>query len=157
MPIYRYCIDCKNITMIGNSYSNNKNQLKNSLQSENKNATITVSNPLKPKKLNDELLDMLSIGDISFQDFLDMSRNTYVTKARKKWFVTLLEENTRDYNLAYDCIDFDTIIKTHPEKQDQNNITVIEIIQRTRNKNIIEDVFFITLLDKYEVNEDFLK
>ena len=157
MPVYRYCIDYKNITIIGDSYSNNKNQLKNNLQSENKNTAITVSDPLKPKKLNDELLDMLSIGDTSFQDFLDMSRNTYITKAQKKWFVALLEENTRDYNLAYDCIDFDTIIKTHPEKQGQNNITVIEIIQRTRNKNIIEDVFFITLLDKYEVNEDFLK
>lgn len=82
-----------------------------------------------------------------------MSRNTYVTKARKKWFIKLLEENTRDYNLAYDCIDFDTIIKTHPEKQGQKDITIIEIIQRTRNKNTIEDTFFITLLDKYEINE----
>ena len=117
------------------------------------NITITETGPIKFKKLSDESLDTLSIDDISFQDFLDMSRNTYITKARKKWFIKLLEENTRDYNLAYDCIDFDTIIKTHPKKQGQKDITVLEIIQRTRNKNTIKDTFFITLLDKYEVNK----
>lgn len=151
MPVYSYT---KTVVTTEEVYAEDKNQAKAILQSRDKTAIITDGDLIKIKKIDDEVLDMLSIGDISFQDFLDMSRNTYVTKARKKWFIKLLEENTRDYNLAYDCIDFDTIIKAHPEKQGQKDITILEIIQRTRNKNTIEDTFFITLLDKYKVNED---
>ena len=105
---------------------------------------IATSDPIKTKKL-----------DNSFQDFLEEAHNTHVTKAQKDQFFDLLEWNIHDYNNADDSIDVFTTLTAHPEKQNQKDITILEITQRLRGQSKIECNFFITLLDKYEVNEGF--
>ena len=105
---------------------------------------IATSDPIKTKKLDNNLLDALEEGYIS-----------YVTKAQKDQFFDLLEWNIHDYNNADDSIDVFTTLTAHPEKQNQKDITILEITQRLRGQSKIECNFFITLLDKYEVNEGF--
>ena len=117
--------------------------------------TVTVGEQLKTRKLDNDLLDALEEGDISFQEFLEKADNTHVTKAQKDQFIELLSYNISDYNHADDCIDVYTSISSHTEKQDQKDITILEINQYPRNRDIIEERFHITLLDKYDVNEDF--
>lgn len=116
---------------------------------------IATNSPIKTKKLDNDLLDALEESYISFQDFLEEAHNTHVTKAQKDQFFDLLEYNIRDYNNADDSIDVFTTLTTHPEKQDQKDITILEITQRLRGKSKIECNFFITLLDKYDVSEGF--
>ena len=116
---------------------------------------ITTNSPIKTKKLDDDLLDALEESYISFQDFLEEAHNTHVTKAQKDQFLDLLEYNIRDYNNADDSIDVFTTLTTHPEKQNQKDITILEITQRLRGQSKIEYNFFITLLDKYDVGEGF--
>lgn len=116
---------------------------------------IATNNPIKTKKLDNDLLDALEESYISFQDFLEEAHNTHVTKAQKDQFFDLLEYNIRDYNNADDSIDVFTTLTTHPEKQDQKDITILEITQRLRGQSKIECNFFITLLDKYDVSEGF--
>ena len=116
---------------------------------------IATNSPIKTKKLDNDLLDALEESYISFQDFLEEAHNTHVTKAQKDQFFDLLEYNIRDYNNADDSIDVFTTLTTHPEKQDQKDITILEITQRLRGQSKIECNFFITLLDKYDVSEGF--
>lgn len=117
---------------------------------------ILYSSQSKPKKkLDDNLLDALEEGDISFQEFLYSAHNTHATKAQKEQLIELLNYNISDYNDADDCIDVYTSISSHPEKQSQKDITILRINQYPRHGNIIEDTFYITLLDKYDVSEDF--
>lgn len=116
---------------------------------------IATNNPIKTKKLDNDLLDALEESYISFQDFLEEAHNTHVTKAQKDRFLDLLECNICDYNNADDSIDVFTTLTTHPEKQDQKDITILEITQRLRGQSKIEYNFFITLLDKYDVSEGF--
>lgn len=118
-------------------------------------STIATNSPIKTKTLDNDLLDALEESYISFQDFLEEAHNTHVTKAQKDRFFDLLECNIRDYNNADDCIDVFTTLTTHPEKQDQKDITILEITQRLRGQSKIEYNFFITLLDKYDVSEGF--
>lgn len=118
-------------------------------------STITTNSPIKTKKLDNDLLDALEESYISFQDFLEEAHNTHVTKAQKDRFFDLLECNIRDYNNADDSINVFTTLTTHPEKQDQKDITILEITQRLRGQSKIEYNFFITLLDKYDVSEGF--
>ena len=105
---------------------------------------IATSDPIKTKKLDNNLLDAL-----------EEAHNTHVTKAQKDQFFDLLEWNIHDYNNADDSIDVFTTLTAHPEKQNQKDITILEITQRLRGQSKIECNFFITLLDKYEVNEGF--
>lgn len=116
---------------------------------------IATNDPIKTKKLDDDLLDALEESYISFQDFLEEAHNTHITKAQKDQFLDLLEYNICDYNNADDSIDVFTTLTTHPEKQDQKDITILEITQRLRGQSKIEYNFFITLLDKYDVSEGF--
>lgn len=116
---------------------------------------IATNNPIKTKKLDNDLLDALEESYISFQDFLEEAHNTHVTKAQKDRFFDLLECNIHDYNNADDSINVFTTLTTHPEKQDQKDITILEITQRLRGQSKIEYNFFITLLDKYDVSEGF--
>lgn len=118
-------------------------------------STIATNSPIKTKKLDNDLLDALEESYISFQDFLEEAHNTHVTKAQKDRFFDLLEYNIRDYNNADDSIDVFTTLTTHHEKQDQKDITILEITQRLRGQSKIEYNFFITLLDKYDVSEGF--
>lgn len=116
---------------------------------------IATNRPIKTKKLDNNLLDALEESYISFQDFLEEAHNTHVTKAQEDRFFDLLECNIRDYNNADDSIDVFTTLTTHPEKQDQKDITILEITQRLRGQSKIEYNFFITLLNKYDVSEGF--
>ena len=152
MPIYQIT---KTVTTIEEVYAKDKNQAKNILQKDNPTAIITVNEPIKTKKLDDDLLDALEEGDISFQEFLYSAHNTHATKGQKEQLIELLEYNISDYNNADDCIHVYTSISSHTEKQGQKDITILEINQYPRHSNIIEDTFYITLLDKYDVSEDF--
>lgn len=116
---------------------------------------IATNSPIKTKKLDNDLLDAIEESYISFQDFLEEAHNTHVTKAQKDRFFDILECNIRDYNNADDSINVFTTLTTHPEKQDQKDITILEITQRLRGQSKIEYNFFITLLDKYDVSEGF--
>lgn len=152
MPVYQVT---KTITTIEEVYAKDENQAKDILQKDNPTAIITVNEPIKTKKLDDDLLEALEEGDISFQEFLETAHNTHATKAQKEQLIELLNYNISDYNDADDCIHVYTSISSHPEKQDQKDITILRINQYPRNSNIIEDTFYITLLDKYDVSEDF--
>lgn len=152
MPVYQVT---KTVTTIEEVYAKDETQAKNILQKDNPTTIITVNKPIKTKKLDDDLLDALEEGDISFQEFLETAHNTHATKAQKEQLIELLEYNINDYNNADDCIDVYTSISSHPEKQGQKDITILRINQYPRNSNIIEDTFYITLLDKYDVSEDF--
>lgn len=152
MPVYQVT---KTITTIEEVYAKDENQAKDILQKDNPTAIITVNEPIKTKKLDDDLLEALEEGDISFQEFLETAHNTHATKAQKEQLIDLLNYNISDYNDADDCIDVYTSISSHPEKQGQKDITILRINQYPRNSNIIEDTFYITLLDKYDVSEDF--
>ena len=150
MPIYQVT---KTITITEDVYARDEMEARLLLQDDV--TTVTVDGTVKTKKLDDNLLDALEEGDISFQDFLYSARNTYVTKAQKAQFIELLKYNISDYNNADDCINVYTSITSHPEKQGQKDITVLRINQYPRRGDIIEDTFYITLLDKYDVSEDF--
>ena len=152
MPVYQVT---KTVTTIEEVYAKDENQAKNILQTDNPTAIVTVNEPIKTKKLDDDLLNALEEGDISFQEFLETAHNTHATKAQKEQLIELLNYNISDYNDADDCIHVYTSISSHPEKQDQKDITILRINQYPRNSNIIEDTFYITLLDKYDVSEDF--
>lgn len=152
MPVYR-CI--KTTTTINEVYAEDRNQAEHILQNKDPFTTVTVDEQLKTKKLDDDLLDALEEGDICFQEFLEEADNTHVTNAQKDQFIELLSYNIRDYNDADDCIDVYTSISSHPEKQGQKDITILEIKQYPRNKDIIEERFHITLLEKYDVSKDF--
>lgn len=153
MPVYQVT---KTVTTIEEVYTKDENQAKAIIQNENNpTAIITVNEPIKTKKLDDDLLDALEEGDISFQEFLETAHNTHATKGQKEQLIELLKYNISDYNNADDCIHVYTGISSHPEKQGQKDITVLRINQYPRNSNIIEDTFYITLLDKYDVSKDF--
>lgn len=152
MPIYQVT---KTVTTIEEVYAEDENQAKDILQKNNPTAIVTVNEPIKTKKLDDDLLNALEEGDISFQEFLYSAHNTHATKAQKEQLIELLNYNINDYNDADDCIHVYTSISSHPEKQGQKDITILRINQYPRHSNIIEDTFYITLLDKYNVNEDF--
>lgn len=152
MPVYQVT---KTVTTIEEIYAKDENQAKNILQKDNPTAIVTVNEPIKTKKLDDDLLEALEEGDISFQEFLETAHNTHATKAQKEQLIELLNYNISDYNDADDCIHVYTSISSHPEKQDQKDITILRINQYPRNSNISEDTFYITLLDKYDVSEDF--
>ena len=152
MPVYQVT---KTVTTIEEVYAKDENQAKNILQKDNPTAIVTVNEPIKTKKLDDDLLEALEEGDISFQEFLETAHNTHATKTQKEQLIELLNYNISDYNDADDCIHVYTSISSHPEKQDQKDITILRINQYPRNSNIIEDTFYITLLDKYDVSEDF--
>ena len=150
MPIYQIT---KTVTTTDEVYA--KDEMEARLIAQDDSTTIEVDDIVKTKKLDDDLLDALEEGDISFQDFLDSANNTHVTKAQKDQFIELLSYNIWDYNQADDCINVYTSINSHPEKQGQKDITILEIKQYPRNRDIIEEKFHITLLDKYDVSEDF--
>ena len=152
MPVYR-CI--KTTTTINEVYAKDRNQANQILQGNNPFTTVTVGEQMKTKKLDNDLLNALKEGDICFQEFLEEADNTHVTKAQKDQFIELLKYNIWDYNQADDCINVYTTISSHPEKQDQKDITILEIKQYPRNRDIIEERFHITLLDKYDVSGDF--
>lgn len=152
MPIYQVT---KTVTTIEEVYAEDENQAKNILQKDNPTAIITVNEPIKTKKLDDKLLDALEEGDISFQEFLETAHNTHATKAQKERLIELLNYNISDYNDADDCIHVYTSISSHPEKQGKKDITILRINQYPRHSNIIEDTFYIILLDKYDISEDF--
>lgn len=153
MPVYQIT---KTVTTIEEVYAKDENQAKAIIQNESNPTTIvTVNKPIKTKKLDDDLLDALEEGDISFQEFLEEANNTHVTKTQKDQFIELLKYNIWDYNQADDCIDVYTSISSHPEKQGQKDITVLRINQYPRNRSIVENTFHITLLEKYDVSKDF--
>lgn len=153
MPVYQVT---KTVTTIEEVYAKDENQAKVIIQNESNPTTIvTVNEPIKTKKLDDDLLDALEEGDISFQEFLETAHNTHATKAQKEQLIELLNYNIRDYNDADDCIHVYTSISSYPEKQGQKDITILRINQYPRHNNTIEDTFYITLLDKYDVSEDF--
>ena len=152
MPVYQIT---KTVTTIEEVYAKDENQAKSILQKDNPTAIVTVNEPIKTKKLDDELLDALKEGDISFQEFLYSAHNTHATKAQKEQLIEILNYNISDYNNADDCIHVYTSISSHPEKQGQKDITVLRINQYPRHSDIIEDTFYITLLDKYDVSKDF--
>lgn len=152
MPVYQVT---KTVTTIEEVYAKDENQAKNILQKDDPTAIVTVNEPIKTKRLDDSLLEALEEGDISFQEFLETAHNTHATKAQKEQLIELLNYNISDYNNADDCIHVYTSISSYPEKQDQKDITILRINQYPRNSNIIEDTFYITLLDKYDVSEDF--
>lgn len=152
MPIYR-CI--KTTTTIEEVYAKDRNQASQILQGNNPFTTVTVGEQIKTKKLDNDLLDALEEGDISFQEFLEEADSTHITKTQKNQFIELLSYNISDYNHADDCINVYTSISSHPDKQGQKDITILEIKQYPRNRDIIEERFHITLLDKYDVNKDF--
>ena len=153
MPVYQVT---KTITTIEEVYAKDENQAKVIIQNEsNPTAIVTVNEPIKTKKLDDDLLDALEEGDISFQEFLETAHNTHATKAQKEQLIELLNYNISDYNNADDSIEVFTTLTAHPEKQDQKDITILEITQRLRGQSKIECDFFITLLDKYSVSEGF--
>lgn len=152
MPVYQIT---KTVTTIEEVYAKDENQAKSILQKDNPTAIVTVNEPIKTKKLDNDLLNALEEGDISFQDFLYSAHNTHVTKAQKEQLIELLNYNISDYNNANDCIHVYTSISSHPEKQGQNDITVLRINQYPRHGNTIEDTFYITLLDEYDVSKDF--
>ena len=153
MPVYQVT---KTVTTIEEVYAKDENQAKAIIQNEsNPTAIVTVNEPIKTKKLDDGLLAALEEGDISFQEFLETAHNTHATKRQKEQLIELLSYNISDYNNADDCINVYTSISSHPEKQGQNDITVLRINQYPRNSNTIEDTFYITLLDKYDVSNDF--
>ena len=150
MPVYQIT---KTVTTTEKIYARDKMEAQ--LIAQDDVTTIEVNGTIKTKKLDDGLLDVLEEGDISFQDFLEEANNTHVTKAKKDQFIELLNYNIRDYNDADDCIDVYTSISSHPEKQGQKDITILEIKQYPRNRDIIEERFHIILLDKYDVSKDF--
>lgn len=150
MPVYQIT---KTATTTDEIYA--RDEMEARLLAQDDVTTIEVNGTIKTKKLNDDLLDALEEGDISFQDFLEEANNTHVTKTQKDQFIELLKYNIWDYNQADDCIDVYTTVTAHPEKQGQKDITILEITQRLRGKMKIEDTFHITLLDKYEIDEDF--
>lgn len=152
MPVY-HCI--KTTTTIEKIYAKDENQANHILQNNDPFTTVTVGEQVKTKKLDNDLLDALKEGDISFQDFLEEANNTHVTKTQKDQFIELLKYNIWDYNQADDCIDVYTSISSHPEKQGQKDITVLRINQYPRNRSIVENTFHITLLKKYDVSKDF--
>lgn len=150
MPVYQIT---KTVTTTEEVYA--RDEMEARLLLQDNVTTITVDNTVKTKKLRDDLLNALEEGDISFQDFLYSAHNTHITKAQKDQFIELLKYNISDYNNADDCIDVYTSITSHPEKPGRKDITVLRIKQYPRGKDIIEDTFYITLLDKYDVSEDF--
>lgn len=152
MPVYQVT---KTVTTIEEVYAKDENQAKNILQKDDPTAIVTVNEPIKTKRLDDSLLEALEEGDISFQEFLETAHNTYATKAQKEQLIELLNYNISDYNDADDCIHVHTSISSHPEKQSQKDITILRINQYPRHSDIIVDTFYITLLDKYDVSQDF--
>lgn len=153
MPVYQVT---KTVTTIEEVYAKDENQAKAIIQNEsNPTAIVTVNGPIKTKKLDDDLLDALEEGDISFQEFLETAHNTHATKGQKEQLIELLEYNISDYNNADDCIHVYTSISSHPEKQGQKDITILRINQYPRHSDIIENTFYITLLDEYDVSKDF--
>lgn len=153
MPVYQVT---KTVTTIEEIYAKDENQAKAIIQNEsNPTAIVAVNEPIKTKKLDDDLLDALEEGDISFQEFLETAHNTHATKGQKEQLIELLEYNISDYNNADDCIHVYTSISSQPEKQGQKDITILRINQYPRHSNIIENTFYITLLDEYDVSKDF--
>lgn len=150
MPVYQIT---KTVTTTEEIYA--KNEMEAQLLAQDDVTTIEVNGTVKTKKLDNDLLDALEEGDISFQDFLEDANNTHVTKAQKDQFIELLKYNIWDYNNADDCIDVYTSISSHPEKQGQKDITILRINQYPRNRSIVENTFHITLLEKYDVSEEF--
>ena len=150
MPIYQIT---KTVTTTDKVYARDETEAR--LVAQDHVTTIEVDDIIKTKKLDNDLLDALEEGDISFQDFLEEANNTHITKTQKDQFIELLKYNIWDYNQADDCINVYTSINSHPEKQGQKDITILEIKQYPRNRDIIEERFHITLLDKYDVSEDF--
>lgn len=81
MPVYQIT---KTVTTIEEVYAKDENQAKAIIQNESNPTTIvTVNEPIKTKKLDDDLLDALEEGDISFQEFLETAHNTRHKRAKR--------------------------------------------------------------------------
>ena len=150
MPVYQIT---KTVTTTDEIYARDETEAR--LLAQDDVTTIKINSTVKTKKLDNDLLDALEEGDISFQDFLEEANNTHVTKTQKDQFIELLKYNIWDYNQADDCIDVYTSIHSYPEKQAQKDITILRINQYPRNRDIVENTFHITLLEKYDVSKDF--
>ena len=127
MPIYQIT---KTVVTTEEAYA--RDEMEARLLAQDDITTIEVNGTVKTKKLDDDLLDALEEGDISFQEFLYSVHNKHVTKAQKDRFIELLKYNISDYNDADDCIDVYTSINSYPDKQGQKDITVIKINQYPR-------------------------